>query len=149
MNEMVMKDLHPKAERGELDFWRFGWIADYPDPSNFLYMFHGKNIIEGKEASINYFRYSNPEFDAIYDKAMMEIDEKKRLQLYAQCDQILMNDAVIMPLFFNNSLRLINPILKDFPINAMEYRDLSGVYFVEDQKSNVRVYDNLVTEEEE
>jgi oligopeptide transport system substrate-binding protein len=44
LNVIPMAELHPKAERGELDFWRFGWIADYPDPSNFLYLFHGKNI---------------------------------------------------------------------------------------------------------
>ena len=149
MTEMPMPELHPKAERGELDFWRFGWIADYPDPSNFLYMFHGTNIIEGKETSINYFRYSNPEFDATFEQALTEIDEKKRMKLYAKCDQILMDDAVVMPLYFNTSIRLINPNVRNFDINAMEYRDLSIVYFIEEgEKKNVRVYDNLVNEEE-
>jgi oligopeptide transport system substrate-binding protein len=148
LNIIEMKDLHPKAERGELDFWRFGWIADYPDPSNFLYLFHGKNIDSSKETSINYFRYSNPAFDAAYEQALKEIDDEKRMKLYAQCDQILMDDAVVMPLLFNVDIRLINPEVKSFDINELEYRDLSVVYFELDNKSNIRVYDNLIPEDE-
>ncbi len=147
LNVIPMSELHPQAERGELDFWRFGWIADYPDPSNFMYLFHGKNIVEGSETSINYFRYSNPEFDKIYEKALKEIDTEKRMNLYAQADQILMDDAVMMPLMFNVGIRLIDPKVKDFDINEMEFRDLSGVYF-KDRVKNVRVYDNLVEDEE-
>ncbi|NOQ71008.1 MAG: hypothetical protein GQ574_03340 [Crocinitomix sp.] len=147
LNVMPMSELHPKVERGEVDFWRFGWIADYPDPSNFLYLFHGKNIIEGKETSINYFRYSNPEFDKVYEESLVEIDAEKRMKLYAQADQILMDDAVIMPLFFNIDIRLIDPDIQDFDINEMEVRDLSVVYYKKTNKGNVRVYDILEAEE--
>ena len=149
LNVIPMSELHPLVERGELDFWRFGWIADYPDPSNFLYLFHGKNIIEEQETSINYFRYSNPEFDTIYEAALMEIDLEKRMGLYAQADQILMDDAVIMPLYFNQSIRLIDPDIQGFDINEMEYRDLSVVYYKKKNRENVRVYDNLTEEENE
>lgn len=145
-NVLPMSELHPLVERGQVDFWRFGWLADYPDPANFLYLFYGKNIVEGAETSINYFRYSNPEFDKVYEAALLEINEEKRMSLYAEADQILMDDAVIMPLFFNNSIRLINPELQDFQINEMEYRDLSVVYYKKRNKKNVRVYDNLVPE---
>jgi oligopeptide transport system substrate-binding protein len=149
LDVIPMAELHPKAERGELDFWRFGWIADYPDPSNFLYLFHGKNIDSTKETSINYFRYYNPKFDELYEAALKEIDDKKRMELYAQCDQLLIDDAVVMPLLFNVDIRLINPEVTDFDINELEYRDLSVVYFKIENKTNVRVYDNLIEEEEE
>lgn len=147
-NVMSMAALHPLVERGKVDFWRFGWLADYPDPANFLYLFYGKNIVEGQDASINYFRYSNPKFDEVYEAALLEIDEDKRMALYAQADQLLMDDAVLMPLFFNNSIRLINPDLNDFNINEMEYRDLAVVYYKKRNKKNQRVYENLVSEEE-
>ncbi len=147
-NVIPMSELHPMVEKGQLDFWRFGWIADYPDPSNFLYLFYGKNIIEGQESSINYFRYSNPAFDTLYEAALLEIEDKKRMELYAKADQILMNDAVVMPLYFNNSIRLINPALRDFDINNMEYRDLAVVYYKKRNKTNVRIYDNLEAETE-
>jgi oligopeptide transport system substrate-binding protein len=149
LNVMPMSELHPKVERGELDFWRFGWIADYPDPSNFLYLFHSKSINQEQETSINYFRYSNPEFDEVYEASLVEINAEKRMKLYAQADQILMDDAVIMPLFFNIDIRLIDPDLQDFDINEMEYRDLSVVYYKKTNKNNVRVYDILENEEAE
>ncbi|MBK6525857.1 MAG: ABC transporter substrate-binding protein [Crocinitomicaceae bacterium] len=149
LDVIPMAELHPKAERGELDFWRFGWIADYPDPSNFLYLFHGKNIDSTKETSINYFRYYNPKFDELYEAALKEIDDKKRMELYSQCDQLLIDDAVVMPLLFNVDIRLINPEVTDFDINELEYRDLSVVYFKIENKTNVRVYDNLIEEEEQ
>jgi oligopeptide transport system substrate-binding protein len=147
LNVIPMSQLHPLVERGQVDFWRFGWIADSPDPSNFLYLFYGKNIIEGKQSSINYFRYSNPEFDKIYEAALREIDPEQRMQLYAKADQLLMDDAVLMPLYFNIDIRLVNPEVNDFDINAMEYRDLAVVYLKKVSKEKVRVYDNLSAQE--
>ena len=70
------------------------------------------------------------------------------MKLYAQADQIFMDDAVIMPLMFTVGIRLINPNLNDFDINELELRDLAVVYMKE-KKKNVRVYDNLVGEGEE
>ncbi|MDA7803979.1 ABC transporter substrate-binding protein [Crocinitomix sp.] len=145
---MPMSELQPMVERGKIDFWRFGWLADYPDPSNFLYLFHGKNIIPEKETSINYFRYSNPKFDKVYEEALREINLEKRMALYARADQILINDAVIMPLYFNVDIRLINPEIRDFDVNEMEYRDLSVVYYeMPSDSGNVRVYDHFTEEE--
>jgi peptide/nickel transport system substrate-binding protein len=147
---MPMSELHPKVEKGQVDFWRFGWIADYPDPSNFLYLFHSKNIGAPNEASVNYFRYSNPLFDKMYEASLKEIDYDKRMALYALADQILMDDAVIMPLYFNLDIRLIDPNLKDFDINEMQYQDLAVVYYKMESKANkenVRVYENLAPEE--
>ena len=113
-----------------------------------MYLFHGKNIDSTKETSINYFRYSNPQYDAYYEQALKEIDDEKRMELYAMCDQLLIDDAVVMPLLFNVDIRLINPEVTDFDINELEYRDLSVVYFTIENKSNVRVYDNLIEDEE-
>ena len=143
-----MSSLFPKVETGNVDFWRFGWIADYPDPSNFLDLFYGGNYAEVGESSINFFRYKNPEFDKLYEAALKETDTKTRMEMYAKCDQMIIDDAVVMPIMFNIDIRLINPLVKDFFINEMEYRDLTKVYFMKENKSNVRVYDNLVEGEE-
>jgi oligopeptide transport system substrate-binding protein len=143
---MPMAELYPKVEAGELDFWRFGWIADYPDPASFLHLFHSGNV-DGKAAQANYFDYSNPEYDRVYEAALKEIDKEKRNQLYAQADQFIIDDAVIMPLMFNVGIRLMSPLVKDFDINEMEYRDLAVVRMTEKKKSTTRVYDNLVDED--
>lgn len=145
MESMSMAELYPQVEAHELDFWRFGWIADYPDPATFLHLFHSTNFGEGG----NYFSYANDEFDQVYESALKEIDPVKRNELYAKADQIIIDDAVVMPLMFSVGIRLINPQIKDFPINEMEYRDMATVYMIEKVEKNVRVYDNLDGESEE
>lgn len=136
---MAMNELYPKVEAHEVDLWRFGWIADYPDPATFLHLFHSTNF--GDDG--NYFSYSSKEYDGYYEAALKEIDPEKRNALYAKADQTIINDAVVMPLMFTTSIRLINPQIKEFHINEMEYRDLSAVYMREKIEKNVRVYDNL------
>lgn len=150
INVMPMAELQPKVEQGQVDFWRFGWIADYPDPSNFLHLFYGKNIIPERDMSINYFRYQNADFDLIYEEALQEINLDRRMGLYAKADQILIDDAVIMPLYFNVDIRLINPELHNFDVNEMEFRDLSVVYYMKPENpDNIRVYDHFTEESNE
>lgn len=145
MESMPMSELYPKVEQHELDFWRFGWIADYPDPATFLHLFHSSNF--GEQG--NYFSYASEEFDQYYEAALKEIDPAKRNELYAKADQVIINDAVVMPLMFSVGIRLINPQIRDFDINEMEYRDMAVVYMMEKIETNVRVYDNLDGDGEE
>lgn len=142
---MSMTELYPKVEKHEIDFWRFGWIADYPDPATFLHLFHSTNF--GDQG--NYFSYSSAEFDQYYEAALKEIDTKKRNELYAKADQVIINDAVVMPLMFTVGIRLINPQVRDFDINEMEYRDLSIVYIRKKDGKSARNYDTLDGGEEE
>jgi ABC-type transport system substrate-binding protein len=144
MESMPMSELYPKVEVHELDFWRFGWIADYPDPATFLHLFHSSNFGE----NLNYFSYKSEAFDDAFESALKEIDPEKRNILYAKADQVIIDDAVVMPLMFTVSIRLINPQIKDFDINEMEYRDLAAIYMIEKIEKNVRVYDNLDTPDE-
>jgi len=131
-------------EEGKLSFWRSGWIADYPDPSNFISQFHSKYIIEGQNISHNHARYSNKEFDNHLDKAMYEVDDQKRMQYYLKAEQLLVDDAIFIPMYYVSEIRLVNPQLKNFPINKIEYRDYSVSYFTPKiTGKKVRVYDNL------
>ncbi len=145
--ELTTSEINEKRENGEINFWRYGWIADYPDPSNFIEQFHSKYIIEGKQSSINHNRYSNPEFDKYIDMAMSETNEEKRMKFYAKAESILIDDAAVIPIYYADEIRLVSPLLKNFPINEIEYRDYSVCYFVTPkEKKNVRVYDNLEQE---
>lgn len=142
--------INKERELGTLDFWRYGWIADYPDPSNFIAYFHSKYNTPVGENSINLSRYNNPEFDKFFDLAMSEPDGTKRMDYFAQAEQILIDDAVVIPILYASEVRLINPQLNNFQINEIEFRDYSVCYFTpEKTKKKVRVYDNLVDEESE
>lgn len=116
--------------KGETDFTRTAWIADYPDPSNFLSIFYGKNVPDDPHArSIpNFSRYKNPVFDEFLEKGMAAIDPMEQIMYYKKCDSVLIEDAAFLPLYHDQYIRLIQNNIVGFPINAMEYRDLTRVF---------------------
>ncbi len=118
-------------ETGKSQFWRTGWIADYPDPENFLNLLYGEHVPPelNDRSFINSVRYQSAEFDSLFRLALREPDEKKRYDLFRQADQAAIYDAAIMPIFYDENTRLVQVDVKNFPANAMEYRDLTEVYF--------------------
>lgn len=124
-----------RVETGKALFWRDGWSADYADPENFLNLFYGQLVPENlsDKSYVNSVRYQNPEFDRVFEAALREIDESKRIQLFQKADQIAMDDAAVIPLYYEESIRLLQTDVANFPINPMEYRDFSSVRFVNGQ----------------
>ena len=118
-------------ETSKVQFWRAGWIADYPDPENFLNLFYSKHIPASAEerSYLNSVRYSSAEFDLLFEQAMQTVDDDERNLLYLKADQQAMNDAAIMPIFYYKDHRLLQPKVKNFPQNGMEYRNFREVYF--------------------
>ena len=116
----------------KFQFWRLGWVADYPDPENFLFLFDGKWFEPDLSVKtyINSFRYKSEEFDNYYYQALATTDEDERNTLYAKADQVAVDDAVCMPIFYDKDYRLVQPDVKNFYQNAMEYRNAKDVYFV-------------------
>jgi oligopeptide transport system substrate-binding protein len=129
---LTFKEHLDKLETGQAQFWRFSYNADYPDPASFLILLYGKAVPDKltDRSSLNTVRYKSAVFDSLFEAAAHETDEKKRYDLYRQADQQAINDGAIVPLFYDESYRLIQPNVKNFPANAMEYRDLSSVYFI-------------------
>lgn len=100
-------------------FFRGSWIADYPDAENYLSVFYSKN-----PAPPNYTRYNNPAFDRALEAAMAETNDSLRYHLYRQADQIVMNDAPIVPLWYDMIVRLIQPGIEGFHANALNLLEL-------------------------
>jgi len=119
-------------ESGKARFWRAGWIADYPDPENFLNLFYGPHVPDNlnTRSYINSVRYQSAEFDSVFQKALQTVDKQQRNLLYLQADQIVMDDAAIMPIYYDKDYRLLQPDVRNFPQNPMEYRNFRDVYFV-------------------
>ena len=118
-------------ETGKSLFFRAQWSADYPDPETFLTLLYGKHVPAklSDKSYLNEVRYKSPKFDSLFSAAMQEVDDKKRFDLYLQADQVQIDEGAIMPIFYDEFYRLVQPNVKNFPSNAMEYRDLSHVYF--------------------
>lgn len=128
-----------KIENGQTLFWRSGWIADYPDPESFLTLLSSAHIPANAtdRSFLNTTRFRNAKYDSLFTLACKEVDDKKRFELYMQADQVQIDEGALMPIFYDEIYRLIQKNVKDFDVNAMEYRDVSRVYFVpeEDKKA--------------
>jgi peptide/nickel transport system substrate-binding protein len=100
-------------------FFRGSWIADYPDAENYLSVFYSKN-----PAPPNYTRYKNPAFDATFEQAISETNDSLRYGLYRKADQIMMKDAPVVPLWYDEVVHLVQPHVKDFKPNALNLLEL-------------------------
>ncbi len=100
-------------------FFRGSWIADYPDAENYLSVFYSKN-----PAPPNYTRYQNPRFDALFQKALAETNDSLRYKLYQQADQMVMEDAPVVPLWYDKVVWLAQPGLTGFKPNSLNLLEL-------------------------
>jgi ABC-type oligopeptide transport system substrate-binding subunit len=81
---------------------------DYPDPENFA------DALFRTGASQNDGKYSNPAVDALLDRARTERDVAKRMQLYQQAEQIIVDDAAVLFTETGTSYLLVKPYLKSY-----------------------------------
>lgn len=103
-------------------FFRGSWIADYPDAENYLSVFYSKN-----PAPPNYTRYNNPQFDALFEKALAETNDSLRYDYYRQADAVMMQDAPVVPLWYDMVVHLVQPNVQGFPPNALNLLELRWV----------------------
>lgn len=97
------------VDAGSAGFFRQGWIADYPDPENFLtVLYHSRNV----GAAGNSSRYRNPKVDRLLDEADTMPSGPARFKRYAEAEQIVLDEAVWIPLYHYTSRALIKPYVK-------------------------------------
>ena len=86
-----------RRSAGEGDLSLSGWIADYPSPDNFLYLlFHSRH--SGAGSIWTY--YDDADVDRLLEEARATLDERQRLNLYAQAEKMVLTDAPVIPLYF-------------------------------------------------
>lgn len=89
-------------EKGDFDVARVGWIGDYSDPQNFLF------ILQSDNPGLNYSSYNNPEFDRLMRAAESELEVAKRAEILAKAEAIINADAPIVGLLFYSNRNLIS-----------------------------------------
>ncbi len=100
-------------KRYKYQAFELGWIADYPDPQNFL------DILFHSQSHDNTTRYSNPEVDRLLEQARVEQDPQRRIQLYQQAEQIIVQDAPWIPLTFGKEYVLVKPWVKNYVVSPI------------------------------
>jgi len=93
-------------DRGRLQMFDIGWIMDYPDPEDVI------DLLFYSRSRQNNTGYSNPQVDALIEQARTEQDVTKRLQLYQEAEQLIIQDAPWVPLYFGRSHIVVKPYVK-------------------------------------
>ncbi|MDW8045888.1 MAG: peptide ABC transporter substrate-binding protein [Chloroflexota bacterium] len=102
-----------ELRRGTFQAFSAGWIADYPDPEDFLdKLFHS-------QSPQNEMGYSNPQVDRLLEQARGERDQARRFELYHQAERLILQDAVVIPLFWPVEHQLVKPCVKNWPVVPM------------------------------
>ncbi|NLF61555.1 MAG: ABC transporter substrate-binding protein [Lentisphaerae bacterium] len=97
-----------------------GWLADYPDPENFLFLFYGPNATaktQGRGA--NYVNYESPDFDRVFKKMETMADGEERLELIRQANRILQEHAPCCWGFHPTDFTLTHGWLKNYKPHQM------------------------------
>ncbi|HRY98087.1 MAG TPA: ABC transporter substrate-binding protein, partial [Bacteroidales bacterium] len=117
----ALKELKAQAR---LAFFRGSWIADYPDAENYLSLFLSANHCpEGP----NYFHFSSPAFDELYQEAMQETNPELRHQLYHRMDSLAMAEAPAVVLYYDEVLRFTRKEVEGLGNNAINSLKLKRV----------------------
>ncbi len=101
---LFLRDL----DQSNFAMFSLGWIADYPDPQNFL------DIKLRSDSANNETKYSNSKVDDLLKQAMNEQDETKRESLYQQAEQLVVDDAPWIPLYHGKANVLVKPYVKGY-----------------------------------
>lgn len=125
--DVKLEPMEPKAfseavNKGQYMMGFYGWNADYPDPDNWL------PELFGTGAGNNHTYYSNPKLDDLMSKAIVEPDQKKRMDMWAEAQKIIVDDAVIIYLFHDENFVLVKPNVKDIYFTGMDGTAFPGHY---------------------
>lgn len=116
--------LRELISKNNVNFFRGSWLADYPDAENYLSVFYSKNFVPNGP---NYTHYSNKTFDALFERTFYEKNDSIRLELYRQMDELMMEDAPVVILYYDQSVRLIQNNVQGLSGNALNILDLKRV----------------------
>ncbi len=108
----------------QVNFFRGSWIADYADAEIYLSMFYSKNFVP---IGPNYTSFNNKEFDRLYEQMYIYRNDKERFKLYQKMDQLVMDEAPVVVLFYDESVNLYQNNISGLSNNAQNLLVLKNV----------------------
>jgi oligopeptide transport system substrate-binding protein len=122
--------LREQSANGQLAIFRKSWLADYADAENFLTVFYTPSFCP---AGPNYTHFSNSTYDSLYVLSQSLTDINARNEAYAKMNEILMESAPIIPLYYDQVSHFIRNCIQDFPTNPVNMLDLRRVKKMSDE----------------
>ena len=89
-----------------------GWVADFNDAYNFLY------LLDSRTGPMNYGDYTNPAYDALLDASAKELDTTKRAAILKQAEQLMLEDTAVLPMLTRVTQDIVSPKITGYADNA-------------------------------
>ena len=116
--------LRQMKSSGELAIFRASWIADYPDAENYLSLFYGENFTPNGP---NYAHFKNNVYDSLYIASLSLSNIEKRKLLYEKMDSIIIEEAPVVPLYYDMAVRFVSKKVSGLGINPQNFLVLKRV----------------------
>jgi peptide/nickel transport system substrate-binding protein len=127
IKSVAKNKLRGLIRQGKVKLLKTGWVADYPNPEAYLGVFYTGN--KGENNGVwNLNNFKNATFDALYERSILEQNTAKKLQIQQQCDQLLMDQTAILPLFTEDIFMVVNIRVRDFEVNQSGIIDFTKMY---------------------
>lgn len=108
----------------EYNLFKKSWVADYADEENYMSMFYSKNFCP---AGFNFSHYKNADFDIMFENAIHETNDSIKTMLYQRMDQMVIDDAPVIPLYYDQIIRLVSHRIEGLSTNPMNLLNLKTV----------------------
>lgn len=109
----VRSDVPNALISAEVDLILSRWVADYPDADSFAH-----NLLHSKEGEMGRF-CGGAELDYLIEAARIEEDPRARHHLYREMEDYIFRNALLLPLFYEQSFRFLHPNLEPFDTHSL------------------------------
>ena len=116
--------LRQAVNSSEYNLFKKSWFCDYADEENFMSLFYSRNFVP---KGVNFFRYKNASLDSLYEQILIEKDEVLKVSMFQKMDRLIIEDAPIIPLYYDEVIRLVNHKVSGLGNNAMNLLNLKTV----------------------
>ncbi|MBW3623629.1 MAG: hypothetical protein KY468_09515 [Armatimonadetes bacterium] len=127
-----------RVDEGKFQFIAYGWLADYPDPENFVFLLYGPNGRVNGRSGVNSSNYNNPEYNRLFEQMRAMEDGPERLALIRKMRDIAVEDSPWIYRDHDESLGLMYNWLQNVKTHSVandtsKYLSVDGPYRVEKQ----------------
>jgi peptide/nickel transport system substrate-binding protein len=109
----TMREFAELRQQGEADLLITRWLADYPDADNFVRLLHSQ------EGAIGRF-CGTPEIDRLIERGVGETSPAVRHGLYREIEEIIVREALLLPLFHEQAYRFARPEVEGLSVSLWE-----------------------------
>jgi oligopeptide transport system substrate-binding protein len=112
IRQVETKDLYKQMQSKDYTLSDGGWVADYNDPYNFLY------LMDSRTGAMNYGGYANPAYDKLIDQSNVELDPAKRAEILKQAEQLMLDETATIPVLVRVTQDIVSPDITGYEDNA-------------------------------